>query len=253
MNAFERHNIAHLSASSLNTFAAAPSLWVMEKLLGHRGKVGCAAHRGSAVEAGISHGLFDKACEVDECIQTGLRLYDRLSALSGDPKREGERQLVSPMIEQGLATLRERGAPIRPNSGDQHKIEVRLEGVSVPIIGYLDFEMADEVLDTKTTTKIPSALPPAHARQFSIYKHAKMDKRMRGVYVSAKRVEIHTLTREQYDVAISEVTAMAKRMERFLAISNDPCELASIVPHSTDSYFWSDSATAEKGREIFGY
>ena len=51
MNAFEVHGLGHLSASSLNTWINAPSLWVLEKLLGHRGQMGVAAHRGMATEA----------------------------------------------------------------------------------------------------------------------------------------------------------------------------------------------------------
>jgi hypothetical protein len=32
-NAFQRHNIDHLSASTINTFARQPALFVLEKLL----------------------------------------------------------------------------------------------------------------------------------------------------------------------------------------------------------------------------
>ena len=64
MNAFERHGIAHLSASSLSTFAAQPALWCMEKLLKKRGPVGCSAHRGTAAETGIVMVLYlDRAYE----------------------------------------------------------------------------------------------------------------------------------------------------------------------------------------------
>ena len=252
MNAFEKHNIGHLSASSLNTFSAAPSLWVMEKLLKVKSRVGCSAHRGTSVETGVSHGLFDPQASQEECEAVALQQYDRLTALSGDDKRDKERGVIPGMIRNGLG-LRERGAPIRPNEGEQHRIEVTFEGVPVPVIGYLDFEFATEVLDAKTTNAIPSALPVAHARQFSVYKTAKMDKRMRGAYISSKRMDILTLDRETYDRSIIEIVAMAKRMERFLSVSDDPQELAAIVSHDPSTFYWSDPATKAKGVEVFGF
>lgn len=251
-SSFERHNIGHLSASSINLFVAAPSLWLMEKVVGIKGKVGAAAHRGSAVESGISHGLFDHSASAEACQAVAMASFDRLTALSGDSRREKERDMIPGMIEQGLA-LREKGNPMRPNLSDQHKIEVRLEGVPVPIIGYLDFEFADEVIDTKTTNKIPSEMPAGHARQFSLYKHAKMNKRMRGAYISPKRMEIHTLTREQYEKSLAEIVAMSQRMERFLALSDDAQELAAIIPHDPSSFYWNDASTAEAGHKLFGY
>lgn len=252
MNSFETHGLTHLSASQLNTWMAAPSLWVMEKLLGKRGGVGCAAHRGTAAEAGISAGLFDPSLSHADCVAVALLIYDRLSALSGDPKRESERAAIPGMIQQGLA-LREHGLPIRPNEGDQHRIEVHLEGVSVPVIGFLDWLYADEVLDLKTTHRVPSAMSEPHLRQASLYKLAHMDKRVRFFYASDKKSEKHTLTREQYDASIRQLTMSAQRLERFLGVSKDPLELASIVPHDSSSFYFSDAATKANAIEIYGH
>ena len=88
MNAFQQHGIAHLSPSSLNLFAAQPALFVMEKLLKKRGGVGCAAHRGTAAEAGIVHGLLNPTADIKDCQALALAEFDKLAALSGDPKRQ---------------------------------------------------------------------------------------------------------------------------------------------------------------------
>ena len=61
MNGFALHGLEHLSATSLNLYAAAPALWVVEKLLRRRAPVGAAAYRGTAAEHGVSLGLFDPA------------------------------------------------------------------------------------------------------------------------------------------------------------------------------------------------
>ena len=47
----------HHSASSTSLFCASPAMWVAEKLLGLRQPVGAPAHRGVAVEDGVTHGL----------------------------------------------------------------------------------------------------------------------------------------------------------------------------------------------------
>jgi hypothetical protein len=256
--ALERHGFTHLSPSSLNTWINAPSLFVLEKLLGHRGGMGCAAHRGSATETGVSAGLFDHSLSVDDCVAVALPHYDKLTALSGDPKREDERKVIPGMVAQGLA-LRSHGRPIMPNgesrygSGVQHKVEIRLEGVGVPVIGYLDWLYADEILDLKTTLRVPSAMSETHVRQASVYKTAHYDKRVRFFYVSDKKGEKHTLTREQYDQAMREMTCAAQRLERFLSLSDDPHELAAIVPHSSESFYFNDPATKAAAIQAYGY
>lgn len=252
MNSFEKHNVGHLSASSLNAWINAPSLWLLEKLLKKRGGMGCSAHRGTAAEAGISAGLFDQSLSAEDCTAIALPVYDKLTALSGDAKREAERLVIPGMIVQGLK-LREHGQPIRPNEGDQHKIEVRLEGVSVPVIGYLDWLYADEVLDLKTTLRVPSAMSEPHMRQASIYKLAHFDKRVRFFYASDKKSEKHTLNREQYDSSIRQLTLAAQRLERFLSVSDDPMELAAIIPHSSESFYFGDAATKANAIDVYGY
>lgn len=258
MTSFETHGISHLSPSAISLWINAPSLYVLEKLLGFRGGMGAAAHRGTATEAGVSAGLYDHTLSAEDCAAVAFPVFDRLTALTGDPKREAERAVIPGMIKQGLA-LRECGVPIRPNqparfgSGEQHKVEVTLEGVSVPIIGYLDWMYASEILDLKTTMRVPSAMSDTHLRQATIYKHAHLDKKVRFFYASDKRAEKHTLTREQYDGAMREIVCAAQRLERFLAVSKDPHELAAIVPHSSDSFYFNDPATKAKAVETYGY
>lgn len=258
MSAFERHGIDHLSPSSLNSWINAPSLWVLEKLLKFRGPMGAAAHRGTAVEVGVSAGLFDHSMTPEACTMAALPVFDKLTALSGDPKRAEERAAIPGMVEQGLA-LRSHGMPIMPNgetrfgSGVQHKVEIALEGVSVPVIGYLDWLYPDEILDLKTTLRVPSSMSETHLRQASVYKTAHMDRRVRFFYVSPKKSEKHTLTREQYDVAMRQLIGSAQRLERFLALSNDPHELAAVVPHSSESFYFNEPTTKAKATQVFGY
>lgn len=258
MNAFETHGVDHLSPSSINAWLNCPSLWILEKLLKHRSAMGAAGHRGTATEVGVSAGLFDHKLTPEECTAKATPVYDKLTALSGDPKRDSERGVIPGMVKQGLA-LREHGVPFMPNDTPrygaeaQHKIEIRLEGVSVPIIGFLDWLYPDEVLDLKTTLRVPSAMSETHLRQATVYKVAHPDRRIRFFYVSDKRAEKHTLTRPQYDVALRELIGGAQRLERFLALSADPLELAAVVPHTSDSFYFSDPLTKAFAISVFGY
>jgi hypothetical protein len=258
MNSFEKHNIDHLSPSAINSWINAPSLFVLERLLGFKGQMGASAHRGTATEVGVSVGLFDHGATLSQCVDAALPVYDKLTALSGDPKRDAERAVIPGMVKQGLA-LREHGVPMTPNepgrfgTAPQHKVSIMLEGVDVPVIGYLDWMYPEEILDLKSTLRVPSAMSETHLRQASVYKTAHINKRVRFFYVSDKRAEKHTLTREQYDVAMRELTFSAQRLGRFLALSDDARELANLVPHSSESLYFNDPATKAKAVEVYGY
>ena len=106
MSSFDNHGIDHLSASSVNLFAAQPALWIAERLLGRKSPVGAAAHRGTAVEAGVTKGLLDPKADVEECVAEAERVYRGLTALSGDPKREAEGAVVGDIVRQALPELR---------------------------------------------------------------------------------------------------------------------------------------------------
>ena len=66
MNPLETHGIKHLSASSLNTVAAEPAMWVLQKLAGKQTPAGYAAHRGTASESGIVAGLLNPDMPIPE-------------------------------------------------------------------------------------------------------------------------------------------------------------------------------------------
>ena len=91
-NPFERHGIGHLSASSLNLWAAEPALWIMERLLGRRSPSGIPAARGKAVEAGVNIGLHDPTLPLEACIAEAESAFDRETALNPDPRRDDERK-----------------------------------------------------------------------------------------------------------------------------------------------------------------
>jgi hypothetical protein len=247
-NAFERHGIGHLSASSVNLFAAEPALWVMERLLKRRGKVGASAHRGTACEAGIAHGLLNPDAAVEDCQAIALAEYDRLTALSGDPRRTKEREGVAPIVATGLAELRQYGIPDEV----QRRVDVTLPDVPVPFLGFADFGWSNHglTLDLKTQLRLASEISASHARQVALYIH-NTNREARVAYVTPAKIGVYLLTDGAAHVAA--LANIARRMERLLSISNDAEEIAACVVPDFDSFYWSDPATRALGREVFGF
>lgn len=248
--ACERHGLKHLSVSTLNTFQNAPGLFILEKLMGKRQPVGCAAHRGNAAEAGIIKGLNDLEMPVQDCVEHALKEFDRLSALSGDPNREKERKAIPGFVEHGLAELRPYGKP----SHYQQELLWEHPDLPVPMKGFVDLRWEEHgiLTDLKTTMRIPSEINEAHARQVASYGFALSDNLdLRLTYVSDKKAVTYRLenARQHLDALVK----IAQALEKFLSISDDPKELATYIAPSFDSFYWNDPGARRAGYEIWGY
>lgn len=237
MTVFDAHGIEHLSPSSIALFAAQPAMFVLSYLLKQRQAVGAAAHRGTAAEAGIVHGLTTGAPN-DECVAEALRIFDTKAALCSDPKKDAERENVPGMVVQGLDALRPYGAP----TSTQGKVSLDVEGLGVPIIGFFDLEFADHgiIVDIKTTAAIPSKIKPGHAKQVSLYTACRGNQQGRLSYISAKKHATYALENPREHLEALKLGALA--IQRFLSVSRDPAELAGIVMPDLDSFYWSDPA-----------
>jgi len=251
MSAFARHGIDHLSISSLNLFASEPALWVMERLLGRRGPVGAAAHRGTAAEAGIALGLLDPDLPVADCQAYAVKVFDELTALSRDARVEKERTGVPSIVWQGLERLRPRGAP----TATQQEIRVMLPGCPLPWLGYVDLFYADHapgvVVDIKSTLRLPSEPSTGHARQVSLYTY-NTPYAAKIAYFTPGRSEVYEIGEEAKQQHIADLVNIAGRLERFLGLSDDPAVLASVVVPDVDSFYYADPVTRALAKEVFG-
>jgi len=245
---FERHDITHLSPSSLNLFVSAPAVWVLEKVLKRRQPVGCAAHRGTAVEDGITHGLTTGEDDA-ACVAVAERKFAQVSALSGDPNKDKEREAIPGFVAQGLAELRPYGKPSRM----QGKIEYRADGLLVPIIGFFDYAWDDVgvLTDLKTTHALPSKIKGAHAKQVALYCAAMGDNlEARVTYATTKKAATYRVDNPREHVKALERIAFT--VQRFLSVSNDPMELAGIVVPDVESFYLSDPAARAEAFRVWG-
>jgi hypothetical protein len=228
ISGYERH-----SPSSLNLFAASPSMFVLERVLGKKQPVGAPAYRGTAVEHGVTYGLEDMDASLDQCVSVSFSRYDSLMALSADPRRDHYRADIGVMVEQTVNMLRRYGCP----SKTQGYVEWKPEGLTLPVVGYFDYEWADHgiIIDLKTTERMPSEIKRSHARQVAAYCTSdNTDARL--CYVTPKRIECYHL--ENIPEHRNALVNIARRVEKFLSLSDDPSYYVSITMPDLDSYYW---------------
>jgi len=228
----ERH-----SPSSLNLFCASPSMFVLERILGVRQPVGSPAHRGTAVEDGVTHGLMNLMASVEDCTAVAIKKYDTISALSGDKRREDYRVTIPEMVKTALEELRPYGTPSRC----QGFVEWRPDGLASPIVGYFDYEWEQHgvLVDLKTTEKLPSSIKIPHARQVALYTQSdNVDARL--TYATPKKRATYRLENvREHRNALHQI---ALRLERFLSLSDDPEFFTSITAPDYESFYWGGPA-----------
>jgi hypothetical protein len=249
MSPFERHEISHLSASSCNLFAAQPALWVVEKVLKRKAPVGAAAHRGSAVEAGVAKGLLNPESTVDECVAEAESVYRQRTALCGDPKRDSEGKAIGDLVRTAINEL----AAYGPGVQCQEKIEWRDPYISVPFVGYADFRWPDHgiLIDLKTQHRLASEIKTPHARQVALYAGKFGDNiDARITYCTPKKVATYGL--ENVRAHLACLMTIGRTIERFLSVSNDPLELAGLLVPDIDSFYWAEPLARQAAWQIWG-
>lgn len=245
---FSAYGITHLSPSTANLFIGSQAAFVLDKCLKKKGQVGAAAHRGTATEKGVVHGL-ETGADDAECIKVAKDEFWRLMVFSSDPAAEKEEAAVPEMVKIGLKELRPYGKP----TSTQGKIEHRFDSIAVPFIGYYDVEWQNHniLVDLKTTHALPSKISTNHARQVSLYAIARgnaIDPRV--AYITPKKSATYRVENVSEHVAALERIGLA--IQRFLSISEDPMELARHVMPDVDSFYFKDPMVRQSVFEIWG-
>jgi hypothetical protein len=249
VSGFLRHKRKHVSVSQCNLFQNDVWLYVVEQILGMRGKVGCAAFRGTAAEMGVTAGLMNIDAPLKDCQDIAIAEFDRLSALSGDPNREKEREAVPGIVEQGLLALR----PYGPPSHTQLEISWQSPHLPIPFKGYIDFMWEDHgvILDMKSQLRLSSEISTAHARQVALYGAAISDNMdLRIGYFTPKKGAIYKV--ENARQHLDALVRIAQTIDRFLDLSDDPQELLGLVVPNVDSFYYNDPNTRQRAFELAG-
>ena len=98
----------------------------------------------------------------------------------------GEREAIRGYVACGLTELRQYGIP----TAYQDRVELRLDDVPVPVVGFIDWRFDDHglIVDLKTSERLPSAISLFHARQGAVYARAHGNYGMRFAYVVTAQV-----------------------------------------------------------------
>jgi hypothetical protein len=245
-NPFERHKIRHLSPSALNLWANEPALYVLKYLHGIRDEMGAAAKRGTAVEAGLDVFLMNRQASVEDCTQVAIDNYRLNTGGLADDEHEKEAGLIAPMLTQAIGAMRSAPSMI----ARQLSIETWIDGIPVPVIGFLDYVFEDgSIVDLKTTARLPSAPRPDHLRQVSIYAHARQAP-VSLLYVTPQKHARYHASADQVAEGLADITRVARSLARTLAASETAADVAEFVSPKFDSFYWTEE-TITHARSIW--
>lgn len=248
-NPFDNFEIEHLSNSSISSFISNPPKWVLNYLYKIRSKTNAAMTRGSVSDHEIGRQV-DDPLPVVESIQRAVLEYDttikklkKEDAFDIDDDKElKEKQNLAKYLELAIPHYKNLGKP----KSYQERIELQLEEIPIPIIGFCDLTYEGIVRDIKTTGRLPSEIPDSVNRQLSIYSTA-----LNGyvplvdyVVVNRSRQEVVTMQVNDVDKWMSQVKGAAIAMQNLLALG-DLNEITSVMYPDFSDWMWSDFEIAE--------
>ena len=237
-NPFKAHGINYLSPSSINTYINDTSLWVARYLFKIKSSSGASAVRGIATEFVLADkyekGVFDynllDVKFMSLCAESGIDL--------GDIKTAKEKKLL-----KDFGSVIDKNFDYKNLEAYQEKVEVPIDDMPVPIMGYIDFRFKDKIVDLKTSTRMPTRPTEAQKRQMALYSMAYPDSSVDLFFATPKECKTFTLTNlSQYKKQLKKI---AFSIQKFLSISDDRHELASLVYPNLDSWMWSGEMKEE--------
>jgi len=248
MNGWERHGIKHMSASSLNMWSGSQGAWVAKYLYGRKFPFSVAARAGVLAEdavVAVLTGRLDKEAAIKEAEKS----YNKAIMLdrSDDNVKRGE--AIRGFVENALSELEPFGVPEFEPDGKQKGFSIMCkgDGWELPVIGFIDLDYKDKIVDLKTTMRAPSSLSSEHARQCALYQKA-FGKETRFLYVTPKKAVWHVC--EDMDAVMAEIKTLLNRQEKLLR-SFDKEELAKMVDVQPDSFYWGGAETIRKELFLF--
>jgi len=242
--------VKHLSHSSLMCARVDIGYWWAKYYHKIYDPPGPAMMRGNAVEYGCAH--FHNGGEFDDPVEEAEKEYTKRlgkqAAFGSNDAIEKERANIKPMVEQ-YRTLWGEKVPALEDL--QRRIEIEVDGLSVPIIGFTDFGFEDSIWDLKTTTRMPSDITFDHRHQGAIYQQAAGNKAIKFAYVTPKKAAVYTLENNPDDW--HAVCSMALRLQNFVEQFDTPEELTASVIPNYDTFYWRSQNARSEGQRIYGF
>ena len=237
-NPFKAHGINYLSPSSINTYINDTPMWVARYLFGVKSAGGASAMRGIAEEFALSHKFESGTFDFNLLETKFMSLCAEASIDLGDIKVEKERNNLDK-----YGTIIDNNFNYKDLENYQEKVEVIIDDLPVPIIGYIDFRFKGKIVDLKTSVRIPNNPTEAQKRQMALYSMAYPKNCIDLFFASPKEHKIFTLKNlTEYKKQLKKV---AFGIQKFLSISEDRHELASFIYPNLDSWMWTGDMKKE--------
>lgn len=169
-NPFARFGIDHLSATSMNQFRADPALGILYLVYNIREEGSPAMHRGSAIDETIGAMLSgEQPLDHESARKLATDTYDALISNTDEVYAEQavakERGVVISCMERCYPVMSDWGTPL----SYQQPINLNLQNIEVPVLGFIDLRYPGEVRELKTSGKRRRSIVDDHAFQVSTY------------------------------------------------------------------------------------
>lgn len=247
MDGFEKWGIDHLSHSSVEKFLKEPAMWVLKYIYNVDQAPSVKTAAGRVIEKYVALGLQDHDEDPNEL---GMSAQDELVSELPDAEMD-KRTLAVPLI---VPKLIEHYRPFGPLVSFQRKFTVVVPELSVPFIGFYDFEFPDSVFkDLKTTGTKKNNLEWGHRRQASL--------QAMGVFGAEVSFTYAVLTKEPYimehklidpDAGMAEVIQIGRRIERLLSVCDSPKDFTLLTVPDPEFYQW-DRRTTQARIQHWGF
>ena len=260
----ENVGLTHFSASQLNKPVAN---WMFDYVYlsaedRRKTIVGANAILGTCAHSGIQNVLCNGQT-IDSAIDDALMDYDFSRTDVTTEKGVKFREILPDMVHSGVNLMADKF-----NGAEEEKrIEINLDGVLLPIIGYVDLYLEERFAEVKTKAPRQGAvrkdgtrgwtkglLPKEpvweHTLQAAIYYKAT-GAEPHIVYVSAEGGTIFTpencekLSDAYLSYALEEVRRKCILRQNLLAVSDDPKVLAGLLEPDFGSFYWDDENLKE--------
>jgi hypothetical protein len=236
VNPFAKHGIRHLSPSSLLTYQANPAMWVGKYMFNWKDEAGPRAWLGNAVETGLHSWL------------SGAEDYLARALTAFEFKAQGEvsndiaeaANQIEPMLNQAIQCYASE-KKLLPQPLYQVKCEHWIDGIEVPLIGYLDFQWDGRIDDLKTTQACPTKPRDDHLAQIGMYFRSRNVTAGRLVYVTPKRSNPIPVTLEDTEQPFQSLIRSARAVRHLLSRVRDRDDAIRLFAPDFSDFRWNDA------------
>lgn len=216
--------------------------------------------RGHAVEYAVEQKLKEQTTDTKKLVN---EYYDKLGLQNKFDKEKLStlRIGLNDMVEEAVKELDKYGTLISAQDWLDFNIQVEIDGefYDIPMTGRTDFFMESKdgarvLVDLKTTSRMPSAVPFATKIQQVLYSRAT-NYRTDLLYVGygAKGAKSKSFTVDNDPSITKIVRDTIVSMETLLRLTDNRDILKRIITPNPDDWSWNDDNAYRKRKEVWGW